>query len=196
MGTEQSPRKENSQFLHGTGREPSTPHGHLHSEIPHPTEVEDTTGARLLITLAINLVVLLLFGVIPSWPIILTPLFMLPLFALASAVGMQVCVIKVVAPDVQRAVSFLMGLLMYVTPVIYSPKVENEALRAVIKWNPLTYLVGGMRDAIIYGRLDHPEGKGSLCPARPPIADHRRQQDATMLRPVEVTQSLIRDDAP
>ena len=48
-----------------------------------------------------------------------------------------------------------MGLLMYVTPVIYSDKVDDPLLQTIIKWNPLTYLIGGARDAIIYGRIDN-----------------------------------------
>ena len=48
-----------------------------------------------------------------------------------------------------------MGLLLYLTPVIYSPKTQNPVLQQIIKWNPLTYLIGDARDAIIYGRFTH-----------------------------------------
>jgi lipopolysaccharide transport system permease protein len=48
-----------------------------------------------------------------------------------------------------------MGLLMYVTPVIYSSKVENTSLQNIIKWNPLTYLIGTVRDSMIYGKVEH-----------------------------------------
>ena len=48
-----------------------------------------------------------------------------------------------------------MSILMFLTPVIYSSKVDNPILQKVMTWNPLTYLVGGLRDVIVYGRLDH-----------------------------------------
>ncbi len=111
--------------------------------------------ANFLITFFINILVLLFFGITPSWMIVLFPVLILPLFFLGSSIGLMVAIIGVVAPDINRGINFLLGLLMYVTPVIYSPQVENSILREIIKYNPLTYLIGGVRDAIIYGRIQH-----------------------------------------
>jgi lipopolysaccharide transport system permease protein len=111
--------------------------------------------ANFLITFFINILVLFFFGVTPSWMIFLFPILILPLFFLGSSIGLIIAIIGVVAPDINRGVNFLLGLLMYITPVIYSPNVENLALRKIIKYNPLTYLIGGVRDAIIYGRIEH-----------------------------------------
>jgi len=109
--------------------------------------------ASFAITFGVSLITLLFFGVIPSWMLILFPLLMLPIFFLGSAIGLMSSIIAVVAPDIQRGIGFVMGLLLYLTPVIYSPNVANPMLREVIKWNPLTYLIGGLRDSIIYGRI-------------------------------------------
>jgi len=111
--------------------------------------------SNFLITFAINIVVLLAFGVVPSWMIILFPILIIPMALLGASIGLMTSLIAIVTPDLTRAISFVMGLLMYITPVIYSPNVENELLQQVIKYNPLTYLVGGVRDAIIYGKIDH-----------------------------------------
>jgi lipopolysaccharide transport system permease protein len=112
---------------------------------------------NFLITFGITIIVLLFFGVYPSWTLVLLPLFILPLFFLGSSIGLLTSIITVVAPDINRGIGFFMGLLLYITPVIYSPKIDNPILQTVIRWNPLTYLVGGMRDAIIYGHIDHIE---------------------------------------
>lgn len=111
--------------------------------------------ANFLITFALNIVVLLAFGVVPSWMIILFPLLIIPMALLGAAIGLITALITVVAPDIKKAIGFFMGLLMYITPVIYSPNVENELLQKVIKWNPLTYIIGGARDVILYGTMDH-----------------------------------------
>lgn len=111
--------------------------------------------AGFLITFVVNLVVLLCFGVVPSWMIILFPILILPLFFLGSAIGFMVCLIGVVAPDINKAINFVLGLIMYITPVIYSPNVDNPTLQILIKYNPLTYIIGGIRDAIIYGKIEH-----------------------------------------
>jgi len=112
-------------------------------------------SAAFLINFVITLIFLMFFGVFPHWMIICFPLLMLPLFMLGSAIGLISSVISVVAVDIQKALGFGMGLLMYITPIIYSSKVDNAFLQQVIKWNPLTYLVGGMRDAILFGYIEH-----------------------------------------
>jgi lipopolysaccharide transport system permease protein len=110
---------------------------------------------NFLISFFVIIIVLIVFGVTPSWMLVLLPLLILPLFFLGSAIGLIISLITVVSPDIQRAVNFVLGLVMYITPVIYSPKVNNPTLQVIIKYNPLTYLIGGCRDAIIYGRIDH-----------------------------------------
>ncbi len=110
--------------------------------------------ANYLLAFIVNIIVLLVFGVIPSWKIVFFPIIILPLFFLGAGIGLVVSVINIVAIDISRGISFVMGMIIFVTPVIYSPNVENEIIQAIIKWNPLTYLIGNVRDIIIYGRFD------------------------------------------
>ncbi|MFZ4771793.1 MAG: ABC transporter permease [Ferruginibacter sp.] len=111
--------------------------------------------ASFAINFTITMVILLFFKVYPSWLILLFPLLIIPLFLLGSAIGLVSSILTVVAPDVQRLLGFFMGLLLFITPIIYSSNIDNPILQKVIKWNPLTYIVGGVRDAIIYGRIEH-----------------------------------------
>ncbi len=111
--------------------------------------------ANFIITFVITLIVLLIFGVIPNWMIIFFPILIIPMMLLGTAIGLLSSVISVVASDIQRGIGFVMGLLMYVTPVIYSSDVKNPVLQTIIKWNPLTYLIGAVRDSMIYGRIEH-----------------------------------------
>jgi lipopolysaccharide transport system permease protein len=116
------------------------------------------TLANFVITFALNIVILLCFGVIPSWGALLLPLVALPLFLLGAAMGLVIAMIGVVAMDVSRFVDMGMAFMMYLTPVIYSAKLNNALLQHIIHWNPLTYLVCSCRDIIIYGRLYEPAG--------------------------------------
>lgn len=117
-----------------------------------------TQLANYLIGFAMNLCVLVAFHVIPSWGILLFPLVALPLFFLATAVGLIVSMVSVVAYDVSRLVDIAMSILMYTTPIIYSPNSSSHVLQMINRWNPLTYLVCSCRDIIIYGQLYHPRG--------------------------------------
>ena len=114
--------------------------------------------ANYTIGFAMNLVILLAFKVVPSWGILLFPIVALPLFFLGVALGLIIAMVSVVAFDLTRLVELGMGLLMYSTPIIYSSDIGNPVVRAIIRWNPLTYLVCSSRDMVIYGRLYHPHG--------------------------------------
>jgi len=111
--------------------------------------------ANFLISFVINIIVLICFGVVPSWMIILFPILVLPLFFLGSAIGLIICIVSVVAQDISKLANYALGLIMFITPVIYSPKVASPLLQKIIVYNPLTYLLGGCRDAILYGHITH-----------------------------------------
>ena len=112
--------------------------------------------ADFSIALAMNLIVIIAFGVIPGWEILYFPIVALPLFFLGAAIGLVVSMISIVAVDLHRIIEMGMGLLMYATPLIYSDSVSNPFVQTIITWNPLTYLVCSVRDIIIYGRLYQP----------------------------------------
>ncbi len=125
---------------------------------PHEALLAKQTAQQIagfLINFALNIIVLLIYGIFPDWKIILFPLASLPLFFIGSGLGLIMSVVNVVASDVNKTFSVLLGLVIYITPVIYSPNVQSNLLQALIQINPLTYLVGGARDLIIYGRIDY-----------------------------------------
>jgi len=110
------------------------------------------------ISLLVNLAVLVGFGVIPSIKTLLLPLVALPLLLFATAIGLIVSMISVVAFDLNKFIAYVMGLFLYTIPVIYSDQVSSRLAQLVIKWNPLTYLVCSSRDIVIYGRIYDPVG--------------------------------------
>ncbi len=95
---------------------------------------------------------LFVFGVSPNWKIVFLPIMVIPLFFLGAGIGLVISVISVVSLDIKEGFKFLLGLLLFITPVIYGPKVESELLAKILEWNPLTYLIGTVRDIIIYGK--------------------------------------------
>lgn len=115
--------------------------------------------ANFSIGFVLNLVVLAIYGVMPAWTFILVPVAALPLFFFASAIGLIAAMIKVVAMDVCRMIQMGLGLMMFITPVVYTmDKIENPVIIALVRWNPLTYLVCSLRDLVLFGRLYNPTG--------------------------------------
>lgn len=113
------------------------------------------TFAGFLISMVMIAVVLIIFQVYPDWTVIFFPLTLIPLIFIGAGIGMVVAVITVVAHDISRIVSMGLGFMMFLTPVIYTPKINNELIQIIIKWNPLSYLIGGTRDIILFGRIDN-----------------------------------------
>ncbi len=129
----------------------------LQVDFPHEILLVQTVAkylAGFIVSLVANIIMLVFFGVVPHWPIFLLPILMIPIFFIGGGIGLLVSVLSVVSTDTRRIFDLLIGLTLYVTPVIYSSNVENAALRTVVKWNPLTYLIGGARDLILLGHMD------------------------------------------
>lgn len=116
------------------------------------------TLANFLLNLIIIIAVLVFFGISPSWQVIFLPLALLPIFFFGTGMGMVVTVISVVAHDITKIVTTGLGFLMFLTPVIYAPKFDNEAIQLIIRWNPMSYLIGGAREIVFYGRIENPLG--------------------------------------
>ncbi len=109
--------------------------------------------ANFSIALALALAAMARFGVMPGWRALYFPLVALPLFLLAAGMGLVTSMIAVVAIDVTKLATVVLGLAMWATPIIYSPTHGNAFLQNLIAVNPLTYLVCSARDIVLYGRL-------------------------------------------
>lgn len=114
--------------------------------------------ATFSITFAVNLAILFAFGVKPGMGLFLFPILVMPLILVATGVGLVISVFGVVLPEIQKAADLILGLLIWVTPVIYSSAVPHPILQNILHWNPLTYLLGAPRDVLIYGRFESWDG--------------------------------------
>ena len=108
------------------------------------------------ISLNINIVVMLSFEVIPTWFILLVPLFIIPIFFLAASLGLVVSILSTLTSDVSRIASFFLSLLMFITPVIYDSSEKVVWLQQCNLYNPLTYLITAPRDLILTGTMSNP----------------------------------------
>jgi lipopolysaccharide transport system permease protein len=106
-----------------------------------------------LISFLIIILVLLCFKVIPHWKILLLPFLILPMLFLSSSIGLIVSIYSTISKEFQKVIEIPMGLLIYITPIIYSDSQINPLLQNIIKYNPLTYIIAGVRDVIIYGDM-------------------------------------------
>lgn len=131
------------------------------TRFPHEVLVVERVLVHLinfLIPFLVNIVVLLFFGVRFTALSLLFPLSLLPLLLLGIALGMVVALLRVVAVDISNIVDQALNLLMYLTPIVYSPKIELGWLSRIIDYNPLAYLIGFSRDVLVSGTFFEPQG--------------------------------------
>jgi len=115
--------------------------------------------AGFVISFTINVVLAFLLGVRFGWSLLLFPVLGIPLFFLGASLGILVSVASVVSNDVQRVVAVFLMVFQAITPIFYTADaIENPILKLVMQLNPLTYLVGGVRDLLFYGKMDTPGG--------------------------------------
>jgi len=127
------------------------------TNLPHEVIFGTTILLKLVdffISFFITIVILILFRLELSWGIFFFPFVLLPLLFFAIGIGLLVSVFSVISYDIKKIVTAILGLIMFVTPIIYSSKaITNILLRKIIQFNPLTYLVCSARDIILFGTL-------------------------------------------
>jgi lipopolysaccharide transport system permease protein len=111
--------------------------------------------ANLVYSILVNTVVLVLLLVVarfvPSPFVVLYPFLLLPILVLATGLGLVLASIGVIARDVTTMAISGFGMLMFLTPVIYDAKFENQILSTIVWLNPLTYLVSFPRELTMLG---------------------------------------------
>lgn len=139
-------------------------HKHLISQASFPHETL-FMAQTLLRTIHFAASLLLVFGIfallnIPmDWKTIFFPFTLIPLLLYAVSIGLIVSAFSIVSYDVNRLVTGGFSLIMFITPVIYSPEIiKNQALKNIIQVNPLTHILCSARDIVFHGTLYSTDG--------------------------------------
>jgi len=111
-------------------------------------------GAGLIdfaITFVFLLVLIIPYGVVLTWNLLMVPVLIVLTMLLALGVGMWLAALNVQYRDIRYALPFLIQLWMYATPIIYPASLVPAEWRWLLALNPLAGLVEGYRSAL-FGR--------------------------------------------
>jgi lipopolysaccharide transport system permease protein len=104
------------------------------------------------VSLVILIGMMLWYGIVPGWPIMLLPLFVILALLSALAVGLWLAALNVQYRDVQHVLPFLVQAWMFGSPVAYSAKLIPAGYwQVVYGLNPMTGVIQGFRWALIGG---------------------------------------------
>ncbi|MDH4079739.1 MAG: ABC transporter permease [Nitrospira sp.] len=110
----------------------------------------------ILISMVTMTIIFVSTGHTPTWWLLAYPLLALPMVLLGTSIGLVLSVLGSIARDLTPMITQLMALVMYVTPVIYiHSTIQNTFVKAIIDWNPMSYLVDVPRSLICLGHADN-----------------------------------------
>lgn len=104
----------------------------------------------LINTLILALFCLLLLGKI-YLSILLLPLLFLPLILITLGASWFLCSVGVFVRDITHAMSFIMQIIMYLSPVFYATSLLPIPFQKILVINPLTFIIEQARSIVIFG---------------------------------------------
>jgi lipopolysaccharide transport system permease protein len=108
-----------------------------------------------LIRLVLVLIVYLLYGLTPSFWILLFPLYVLPIFLLTLGLGFLTSLMNVIVRDTLSFINVGMNFFLFLMPIMYTMP-EKGFLAQINKYNPIFFLINTPRDLIISGSIKYP----------------------------------------
>lgn len=108
----------------------------------------------LLFGFVILIILMIYFGVVPSWQIVFAPIFILLALLLAVAFGTLFSALNVRFRDVKFALPFMLQVWMIASPIFYPVGLLSEKWRLVFALNPLTGILDGFRSSLFGAEFD------------------------------------------
>lgn len=103
-----------------------------------------------LLAFAVLIVMMLMFGIVPTVNVIWLPLLLLLAMVTSLGVGLWLSALNVEFRDIRYIIPFLTQFWMFLTPIVYPASlIENPTIRALYGLNPMTGVVEGFRWALL-----------------------------------------------
>lgn len=109
----------------------------------------------LAIALVILIVMMVIYGITPTWNALWLPAFIALALLTSVGMGLWLAALNVKYRDVRYVVPFMTQLWMYATPVAYSSSLFPERWRFALGLNPMAGVVEGFRWGLL-GADTHP----------------------------------------
>lgn len=111
-----------------------------------------TSFADFLITLALMGALMLWYGYLPDWHILLLPAFILLAFGCAFGAGLWLCALNVQYRDFRHIVPFIVQFGLYLSPVGFTSAIVPEKWRLLYSLNPMVGVIEAFRWALLRGQ--------------------------------------------
>jgi lipopolysaccharide transport system permease protein len=101
------------------------------------------------VSLLLLIGVLLYYRITPTWNVLLLPVFAAYMMLIPAGIGMWLSSLAIRFRDVKFAMSFVIRLLIYTAPVLYSASAIPEGYRLLYSLNPIVGVIEGYRACLL-----------------------------------------------
>jgi len=108
--------------------------------------------ARLVdfgISLLILAGVIVYYRILPTWNLLLLPIFIILMASIPTGVGMWLSALAIRFRDVKHAMPFVIRMLMFSAPIVYSASSIPEKYRILYSLNPIVGVIEGYRSCLL-----------------------------------------------
>jgi lipopolysaccharide transport system permease protein len=105
------------------------------------------------ISLLLLIGVLIFYKVTPTWNMLLLPVFVFYMMLIPAGIGMWLSSLAVRFRDVKFAMSFIIRMLIYTAPVLYSASSIPPQYRLLYSLNPIVGVMEGYRACLLGGPI-------------------------------------------
>lgn len=101
------------------------------------------------ISLLLIAAVLVYYQVSPTWNFLLLPLFIVMMMSIPAGIGLWLSSLAIRFRDVKFVMPFIIRMLIYTAPILYSASAIPENYRIVYSFNPIVGVVEGYRSVLL-----------------------------------------------
>lgn len=112
-----------------------------------------TSVLAKLVDFGISMVIILGIGlyyrIMPTWNLLLFPVFVVLMMSISAGMGMWLSAMAIRFRDIKHAMPFAIRMLMYSAPIVYSAATLPEKWRLVYSINPIVAVIEGYRACLL-----------------------------------------------
>jgi len=115
-----------------------------------------TSFVDFLITLGLTALMMIWYGFLPDWRLMLLPAFGLLAFAASFGIGVWLCALNVQYRDFRFIIPFIVQFGLYISPVGFSSSVVPNRWRLLFALNPVVGVIDSFRWSLLRGEGHFP----------------------------------------
>lgn len=106
------------------------------------------------ISLLVLLPVLIYYDVTPTWNLLLLPVLLLIMIMVPTGMGMWLAALAIRYRDVRFAMTYVIKLLIYSAPILYTASKIGPDIRFWYSLNPIVAVIEGFRSCLLGGPIE------------------------------------------